>query len=97
MPVTIRGDGILFNDGTLQTRAATGTTGGGTPTVPGLVIGAWDLRQPGDAVVTTATCALDSQTLGPGGQSQSWQNVTGSRAAGVTYTNTTNRGIMVSY
>jgi hypothetical protein len=43
-------------------------------------------------VATTAFCA--SQDLGVG---QTWQNVTASRTAGATYTNTTGKPIFVAY
>jgi hypothetical protein len=45
------------------------------------------------AAVTQAMLATAVQPLGVG---QTWQNVAGSRTAGVTYTNTTGRPIVVS-
>ena len=42
---------------------------------------------------TTGTAALTSDVIGVG---QTWQNVTASRAANTTYTNTTGRPIQVS-
>lgn len=97
MTVTVRGDGIVFSDGTLQTRASTGTTNPGTPSTAGLVLGATELGSNwSPAVITTLTVSADSQMLGPGGKRQAWWDMTSQRAAGVTYTNTTGRGIMVA-
>jgi Flp pilus assembly protein TadG len=61
--------------------------------MPTTITGSTGVSQVQDGVVDADALATLTKPLGVG---QTWQNVTASRTAGVTYTNTTGRPIMVS-
>lgn len=95
MTVTVRSDGILYSDGTLQTTAAT-TFNAATTTTRGVGYSAGNIPayQTG-AAMTTLFAVTQSRTFGPG-RGQYWRNMIGSRTTGVTYYNTTKRGMAVA-
>lgn len=96
MTVTVRGDGILYSDGTLQTTASRGA-GSATTTSWGTGYSAGNLLGSYDGMITTFSLSngIANGQLGPG-KGQTWRNMTGARAGGVTYYNTTKRGIVVT-
>lgn len=93
MTTTVRGDGIVFNDGTLQTTASTAAQGA-TIAVRGTGYSATMIPANGEGIITTFTIA-NSRYFGPGTIHQSWKSLASSRSTGVTYYNTSNRGMAI--
>jgi hypothetical protein len=92
MPTTISGStGVTFPAGGTANVAGAGVGTTDTQTLTNKTINASQLVA---ASVTTTQLATAVQPIGVG---QTWQNVTGSRAAATTYTNSTGRPIYVTY
>lgn len=96
MPVTIRTDGVLYNDGTFQNTAFFGINRA-TETAAGLVAPALTLHtrpNQGDYIVDLQAIS-DTPLFGPG-RGQRWYDMRSSRSLNVNYVNSTRRGITVS-
>lgn len=102
-PPAIAGSTVIAlpdTSGTLLTTssAATGTgdlVKATAPTLSSPVLVTPNLGTPSAVVLTNATGTANALVAGIG-VNQTWQNVTASRAAGTTYTNSTGKPIMVS-
>ena len=91
--VVISGD--TSGTATIQAQAVAGNTVLTLPTTSGNVaVQSGDLGTPSAVVLTNATGTANSLNAGIG-VNQTWQNVTASRVAGTTYTNSTGKPIEI--